>query len=247
MSWLSACCRPGGGCGRYERCSIVVADVFGSFSDAISFIFEPQPGPRVAADDVGGLAEVWGFMWTQIWISVVALAIACAVAIPAGVYFGHRGTGEFLAVALGNAGRADPGADPDRVDGRFHRRGPRRGDDRAPHPRDPADSHQQLRGRPSGGPQCDRRRAWDGDDRARGDPQGRAAARGADADERGAHRRDRDRFHGDDRLARGRHDARRLHHQPGPLRRYGPARRGDSVLPCSPSSSSSCWPVCSAC
>jgi osmoprotectant transport system permease protein len=88
--------------------SIVVADVFGSFSDAISFIFEPQPGPRVAADDVGGLAEVWGFMWTQIWISVVALAIACAVAIPAGVYFGHRGTGEFLAVALGNAGRAIP-------------------------------------------------------------------------------------------------------------------------------------------
>ena len=47
-------------------------------------------------------------MWTQIWISVLALAIACAIAIPVGVYFGHRGTGELLAVAIGNAGRAIP-------------------------------------------------------------------------------------------------------------------------------------------
>ena len=47
-------------------------------------------------------------MWTQIWISAVALAIACAIAIPVGVYFGHRRTGELLAVAIGNAGRAIP-------------------------------------------------------------------------------------------------------------------------------------------
>ena len=47
-------------------------------------------------------------MWTQIWISVLALAVACAIAIPVGVYFGHRGTGELLAVAIGNAGRAIP-------------------------------------------------------------------------------------------------------------------------------------------
>jgi osmoprotectant transport system permease protein len=31
-----------------------------------------------------------------------------AVALPIGLYLGHRGTGEFLAVAIGNAGRAVP-------------------------------------------------------------------------------------------------------------------------------------------
>jgi len=86
----------------------IIADLVDSFSDAIQFIFEPQVGPRTAADKVGGLDQVWELMWTQIWISALALLIACAIAIPIGVYFGHRGTGEFLAVAIGNAGRAIP-------------------------------------------------------------------------------------------------------------------------------------------
>ncbi len=86
----------------------VLASVIDSFSNAIEFIFEPQTGPRAAADEVGGLDQVWGLMWTQIWISALALAIACAIAIPVGVYLGHRGTGELLAVAIGNAGRAIP-------------------------------------------------------------------------------------------------------------------------------------------
>jgi osmoprotectant transport system permease protein len=86
----------------------VLADVVDSFSNAIEFIFEPQVGPRAAADEVGGLDQVWEYMWTQIWISVLALLIACTIAIPIGVYFGHRGTGELLAVAIGNAGRAIP-------------------------------------------------------------------------------------------------------------------------------------------
>jgi osmoprotectant transport system permease protein len=86
----------------------MLADFFGSFSNAVEFIFEPQQGPRAAADKVGGLEQVWELMWPQIWISVLALAIACAIAIPIGAYFGHRGTGELLAVAIGNAGRAVP-------------------------------------------------------------------------------------------------------------------------------------------
>ena len=85
-----------------------LASLFDSFSDAIEFIFEPQPGPRVAAGDVGGLDQVWELMWPQIWLSVLALAIAVAIALPIGVYFGHRGKGELLAVAIGNAGRAIP-------------------------------------------------------------------------------------------------------------------------------------------
>ena len=86
----------------------VLGSALDSFSNAIQFIFEPQEGPRAAATEVGGLDQVWELMWTQIWISVLALAVACAIAIPVGVYFGHRGTGELLAVAIGNAGRAIP-------------------------------------------------------------------------------------------------------------------------------------------
>jgi osmoprotectant transport system permease protein len=85
-----------------------VADIVDSFTGAVEFIFEPQVGPRTAADKVGGLSEVWDFMSTQIWISALALAIAIVIAVPAGVYFGHRGRGELLAVAIGNAGRAIP-------------------------------------------------------------------------------------------------------------------------------------------
>ena len=85
-----------------------IPGVIDSFSDAIQFILEPQAGPRAAATEVGGLEQVWELMGTQIWISVLALAIACAIAIPIGVYLGHRGTGEFLAVAIGNAGQAIP-------------------------------------------------------------------------------------------------------------------------------------------
>ena len=88
--------------------SLPLADIFDSFSNAIEFIFEPQVGPRAAADEVGGIDVVWDLMWTHIWISALALAIAIAIALPIGVYFGHRGKGELLAVAIGNAGRAIP-------------------------------------------------------------------------------------------------------------------------------------------
>jgi osmoprotectant transport system permease protein len=88
----------------------VLGSLLDSFGDAISFIFEPQQGPRTVggSGEVGGLDVVWVKLWPQIWLSALALAIACAIAIPAGVYFGHRGTGELLAVAIGNAGRAIP-------------------------------------------------------------------------------------------------------------------------------------------
>ena len=88
----------------------VLGSIIDSFGDAISFILEPQQGPRTVggSGQVGGLDAVWELLWPQIWLSLLALTIACAIAIPAGVYFGHRGTGELLAVAIGNAGRAIP-------------------------------------------------------------------------------------------------------------------------------------------
>jgi osmoprotectant transport system permease protein len=87
---------------------LVLGSVVDSFTDAIEFIFTPQEGQQAAANDVGGLAQVWDFMWVQIWISLLALAVALSIALPIGIWLGHRGTGEFLAVALGNAGRAIP-------------------------------------------------------------------------------------------------------------------------------------------
>jgi osmoprotectant transport system permease protein len=38
----------------------------------------------------------------------VALMLAVLIALPAGLWLGHRGVGEFAAVAIGNAGRAIP-------------------------------------------------------------------------------------------------------------------------------------------
>jgi osmoprotectant transport system permease protein len=87
--------------------SVLLGSFLDSFGGAIEFIFEPRQ-PTGVGSEVGGLGQVWDLMATHIWISALALAVACAIAIPVGVYFGHRGTGELLAVAIGNAGRAVP-------------------------------------------------------------------------------------------------------------------------------------------
>jgi osmoprotectant transport system permease protein len=86
--------------------SLPVGDVFSSFGGAIDFIFSPRIGP--GGVEVGGISDVLTLLWTHVWISVVALAASIAVALPLGVWFGHRGSGEGLAIAIGNAGRAIP-------------------------------------------------------------------------------------------------------------------------------------------
>ena len=83
-----------------------VANIIDTFSGAIDFIFNPRIGP--GGVEVGGLADVMSLLWTQVWISALALAVSVAVALPVGVWLGHRGSGEGLAIALGNAGRAIP-------------------------------------------------------------------------------------------------------------------------------------------
>ena len=85
----------------------LVASFLDTFGGAIEFIFTPRQSVGVGGD-VGGLSQVGDFLWTHVWISALALAIAVAIALPIGVYFGHRGSGELLAVAIGNAGRAIP-------------------------------------------------------------------------------------------------------------------------------------------
>ena len=86
-----------------------VASVLDTFGGAVEFIFEPrtsaQPGSSVM---VGGFDQIGELLVSQALVSLVALLIALLIAMPLGVYLGHRGTGEFLAVAVGNAGRAVP-------------------------------------------------------------------------------------------------------------------------------------------
>lgn len=79
-----------------------------SFTGAIDFIFSQRESVQGAGLMVGGLGQIGDLLGTQAAISLVALGLAIAIALPLGVLLGHRGRGEFLAVAVGNAGRAVP-------------------------------------------------------------------------------------------------------------------------------------------
>lgn len=82
--------------------------LFAGFTGAFEFIFSKQNSSVTGGKKVGGLHQVLELVWTQVEVCVVALAIAVLVALPIALYFGHKGTGELLAVGLGNAGRAIP-------------------------------------------------------------------------------------------------------------------------------------------
>lgn len=78
-----------------------------SFSGAIEFIFSSRDAVGVGGE-VGGLGQVGELLGEHVKVSGLALAASLAIALPVGAYLGHRGTGELLAVAIGNAGRAIP-------------------------------------------------------------------------------------------------------------------------------------------
>jgi osmoprotectant transport system permease protein len=79
-----------------------------SFGGAFEFIFSEQTSNVTGGNKVGGIDQVLELAATQIEVSILALLLAIVVALPIGLYFGHRGTGELVAVGLGNAGRAVP-------------------------------------------------------------------------------------------------------------------------------------------
>lgn len=79
-----------------------------SLGGALEFIFTPQASNVTGGKTVGGFSQVVELTITQLEVTVLALALSLLVALPVGLYLGHRGTGEFLAVAIGNAGRAVP-------------------------------------------------------------------------------------------------------------------------------------------
>jgi len=77
------------------------------FFDAIEFIFNEHESPAGGAS-VGGLSNMWELMWPHLQLSGASMGIACAIAIPLGLWLGHIGKGGFLAINASNVGRAVP-------------------------------------------------------------------------------------------------------------------------------------------
>ena len=87
-------------------CKEAPAD-YGAFRNAIDLIF----GERESISGgvcIGGPGEFLDLAVSHMRVSLVALALAILVAVPIGLWLGHKGKGEFLAVTVSNVGRAVP-------------------------------------------------------------------------------------------------------------------------------------------
>jgi osmoprotectant transport system permease protein len=82
--------------------------VSASFGGAVEFIFAPQESNVTGGKKVGGFDKTLELLIGHIEVTILALAIALLIALPLGLYLGHKGRGELFAVGIGNAGRAIP-------------------------------------------------------------------------------------------------------------------------------------------
>jgi osmoprotectant transport system permease protein len=85
----------------------MMSAMLGPFGDAIDFIFQ-QRESQAGTVEVGGLAEMWELTWTHLELSIAATLIATLVAMPMGIWLGHIGRYQLLAVSTSNIGRAVP-------------------------------------------------------------------------------------------------------------------------------------------
>ena len=84
----------------------VVGSLASDFGDAVEFIFTSQES-RAGGSEIGG-GEVLRLLWDHLVLSVTALAVGTAVALPLGLWLGHTGRGSFLPIGVANIGRAVP-------------------------------------------------------------------------------------------------------------------------------------------
>jgi osmoprotectant transport system permease protein len=79
----------------------------GGFPDAFDFILHERESISGGVC-IGGPGELLDLALSHLGVSLVAIAIAVALSVPLGLYLGHRGRGEFVAVSVSNVGRAVP-------------------------------------------------------------------------------------------------------------------------------------------
>ncbi len=79
----------------------------GDFGGAVDFIFHERDSVSGGVQ-IGGPGEIADLGLEHLKVSAVAMAAACAFSIPIGLYLGHRGKGEFVAITVSNVGRAVP-------------------------------------------------------------------------------------------------------------------------------------------
>ncbi|MBJ7329471.1 MAG: ABC transporter permease [Solirubrobacteraceae bacterium] len=78
----------------------------GVFGDGVDFLVRERPGR--GGGDIGGLEATLELLWGHIKLSIAAMLLACAVALPLGLVLGHTGRGGFIATSVANIGRAVP-------------------------------------------------------------------------------------------------------------------------------------------
>ncbi|HYH53104.1 MAG TPA: ABC transporter permease [Solirubrobacterales bacterium] len=78
------------------------------FGGALEFIFSPQSSNVTGGKSVGGLEQSLDLALKQLEVTGLAMAVALIIALPLGLYLGHKGKGEQVLVGVANAGRAIP-------------------------------------------------------------------------------------------------------------------------------------------
>ncbi len=77
----------------------------GEFGDAIAYIFQGETTRE--GTEVGG-SQFLELTRDHLELTLAAMAIACAVAVPLGLWLGHIRRGSFVAISASNVGRAVP-------------------------------------------------------------------------------------------------------------------------------------------
>jgi osmoprotectant transport system permease protein len=77
----------------------------GQFGEAIQFIFQGETSQE--GTQIGG-SQFLDLTVTHLELTLVAMAIACAISIPLGLWLGHIRRFSFLAISVSNVGRAVP-------------------------------------------------------------------------------------------------------------------------------------------
>jgi osmoprotectant transport system permease protein len=79
----------------------------GSFQDAFNFILHQRESISGGVC-IGGWHDLAPLAWSHLRVSFVAILVAVLIAVPIGLWLGHKGKGEFLAISVSNVGRAVP-------------------------------------------------------------------------------------------------------------------------------------------